>query len=108
MFNIMPMVTSSLTGTIGARPILSIKLPVTIDTMLNFDGDGHGGGVGMCKQTFTQQKNTVITEQLSAILKNIFNAIAFKISCSLTHPEISLWSVFQISRTQPANLLEIE
>ena len=34
------------TGRMGDRPILPVKLPVI---MLNFDGDGHG--VGTCKHT---------------------------------------------------------
>ena len=37
----------------GSRPILPVKLPITINTMVNFDGgcDGDGDGVGICKQT---------------------------------------------------------
>ena len=37
------------------EPILPVKVPVTIDTMVNFDRDVHGDGdgVGMCKLTFT-------------------------------------------------------
>ena len=46
-FNIMSIVTGSLTGRMGDRAILTVKLPVTISTMVNFDG----GGVGMVKQT---------------------------------------------------------
>ena len=38
-----------LTGRMGMEPILPVKQPVTIDTMLNFDGDG----VGMCKQALS-------------------------------------------------------
>ena len=36
----------------GFRPILPVRQPITISTMLNFDGDGDGigDGVGMCKQ----------------------------------------------------------
>ena len=34
----------------GSAPILSIKQSVTISTMINFDGEGHGDGT--CKQTF--------------------------------------------------------
>ena len=34
-FNIVLMVTGSLTGQMGDRPILPVKLPVTIDIMLN-------------------------------------------------------------------------
>ena len=45
-FITVPMVT----GRMGSRPILPVRQPVTIDIMLNFDGDGHcdGDGVGMC------------------------------------------------------------
>ena len=45
-FNIVPMETVCLTGRMGTEPILSIKRPISIDTMLNFDGDGDGHGVG--------------------------------------------------------------
>ena len=36
----------------GLEPILPVRLLVTIDIMLNFDGhcDGDGNGVGTCKQ----------------------------------------------------------
>ena len=49
------MVTGSLTGKMGVRPILPVRLSVTIATMLNFDGhcDGDGDGVGMCKQALS-------------------------------------------------------
>ena len=47
-FNIVLMVTGSLTGRMGDR------LPVTIDMMLNFDGDG----VGTCKQ-YSRRKGYV-------------------------------------------------
>ena len=47
----------------GLVPILSIKVPVPIDTMLNFysDYDGHGDGDDTCIQTlrgidFKQQR----------------------------------------------------
>ena len=53
-FNIVLMVTGSLTGRMGDTSILPVKLPITISTMLNFDGhcDGDGDGVGTCKHTF--------------------------------------------------------
>ena len=59
-FIIVPMVTDSLTGKMGIRPILPVRLSVTIATMLNFDGhcDGDGDGVGMCKQALTQHWST--------------------------------------------------
>ena len=45
-------IVSMVTGRMSLEPILPIKQPITIGTMLNFDGDGHGDGVGMCKQNF--------------------------------------------------------
>ena len=48
-FNIVPMVMNRLTDRIGAEPILSFKRSVSIDIMLNIDGDGKG----VCKQTIT-------------------------------------------------------
>ena len=53
-FIIMPMVTGSPTGRMGSIPILPVRLPVTIITMLNFDRhcDGDGNGLGTCKQAF--------------------------------------------------------
>ena len=40
-------------GRMGLEPILPVKVPVTIGTILNFDGDCDcdGHGVGTCKQT---------------------------------------------------------
>ena len=37
----------------GLEPIVSVKVPVTIGTVLHFDGDrdGDGNGVGKCKHT---------------------------------------------------------
>ena len=40
-----------LTGRIGQSPILPVKLPVTINTMFNFDVHCDGDGVGRCKHT---------------------------------------------------------
>ena len=36
----------------GVEPILPLRQPVTIGTIIKVDGDGvgHGDGVGMCKQ----------------------------------------------------------
>ena len=45
------MVTVRLMGSMGTEPILSIKRSVSIDTMINFDGDADGDGT--CKQAFT-------------------------------------------------------
>ena len=36
-----------------SEPNLHVKLYVSIDTMLNFEGDGHGHGNGTCKRTFS-------------------------------------------------------
>ena len=44
--------TDSLMGRMGVEPILFVKLPITIDTMLNFGGDGDG--VETRKHTFIQ------------------------------------------------------
>ena len=41
-------IVSMLMGRMGLEPILPIKVPVTIGTILNFDRDG----VGKCKQIF--------------------------------------------------------
>ena len=48
-FNIMSIVADSLTGRMGDRTILPVKLPITTSTTLNFDGTvtGTGKGVGM-------------------------------------------------------------
>ena len=56
-FIVVPIVTGSLTGRKGDRPILPVKLPVTIDIMINFDGhcDGNGNGIGMFRHTFTSR-----------------------------------------------------
>ena len=66
------MVTGSLTGRMGLEAILPVKLPVTINTMLNFDGhsDDDGDAVGMCKQAFTYKLN----------FKQFLNDISFKVS----------------------------
>ena len=44
-----------LTIRMGCEPILSVKWSVSIDTMINFDGDsdGHGDGDSTCKQAFS-------------------------------------------------------
>ena len=48
-------------GRMGTEPILSIKQSVSIDTMINFDGDrdGHGYGDGTCKQALRQRNNVL-------------------------------------------------
>ena len=37
----------------GFAPNLSVKQSVTIDTIINFDGDGYGHGNSMCKRVLT-------------------------------------------------------
>ena len=41
-----------LTVRMGSEPILSVKWSISIDTIVNFDGDGdgHGDEDGTCKQ----------------------------------------------------------
>ena len=48
------MVTGTLTGRMGSTLILPVKVPVTITTMLNFDGLNFGPnfGVDTCEQGF--------------------------------------------------------
>ena len=48
-FIIVSMEMDRLMDRMGSVPILPVKWTVTIGTMLNFDGDGHGDGT--CKQT---------------------------------------------------------
>ena len=57
-FNILPMVTVCLMGRMGTEPILSVKRSVSIDTMINFDGDGdgHGDRDGTCIQAFSSSR----------------------------------------------------
>ena len=53
-YNIVPMETVRLIDRMGTEPILSIKWTVSIDTMINFDGNGHGDGT--CKQALRSNK----------------------------------------------------
>ena len=44
-FNIVPMVTVVFTDKMGSRPIVPVKVPITIGSMMDFDGtldDGDG------------------------------------------------------------------
>ena len=41
------------TDRLSSIPILPIKQSVSIDTMINFDGNGDGHGDGTCKQALT-------------------------------------------------------
>ena len=56
-----------MTGWMGLEPILPVKVPITMGTMLNFDGDCHGDGhgIGMCKQTLIRPIAMVCTILLS-------------------------------------------
>ena len=49
------MVTGRLTEKMGPVPNMPITRPVSINTILNFEGEGHehGDGDGTCKQAFT-------------------------------------------------------
>ena len=64
-FTIAPMVTGRLTGRMGLVPILPVGRPITISTLLNFDGDGDriGDGVGMCKQAFNQKRFNIVQKR---------------------------------------------
>ena len=55
------MVTVRLMGRMDTEPILFIKPSVSIDTMINFDGDGDGhvDGDGTCKQALRQRNNVL-------------------------------------------------
>ena len=45
-------IVSIVTVRMGSEPSLPVKRSLSIDTMLNFDGDGdgHGNSDGTCKQ----------------------------------------------------------
>ena len=46
----------------GVQPILPIKVSITINLMLKFDGDfdGHSDGDFTCKQTFNVKKDICV------------------------------------------------
>ena len=54
--------------------IQPVRLPFTIGTMLNFDGDsdGNGKGVGMCKHTLIlfQIKHLIILPRILEFFRN--------------------------------------
>ena len=54
-------------GRMGVQPILPVKVPVTIGTMLNFDGDcdGDGHGVGTCKHSLSHKTKIATLESVS-------------------------------------------
>ena len=62
-FIIVPMVTVPLMDRMGPLSILSLKGPVTADTMLNFDGDyhGHGHNDATCEQTLRSNTSSCMT-----------------------------------------------
>ena len=99
-FNIMSMVMDSLTGRMGDRPILPVKLPITISTMLNFDGNCYGDrdGVWMCKQTLSdlclrQTRLSCWTSAPSVIFAHrIWNGFSIdrsRISSEEIHPSLN-------------------
>ena len=47
------MVIDCLTDRLGTEPNVSVKQSITIHIMVNFHGDGHGNGYGMCELAFT-------------------------------------------------------
>ena len=68
----MPMVVVHLTGRMGTEPILSIKRSISIDAMINFDGDGdrHGDGDGTCKQALSIKASVLIEQRwISALTR---------------------------------------
>ena len=62
-----------------AQPFFSIKVFITIDTMINFDGDFDGNGDVTCKQTFKQRLQTGWS-RLNAFLSFLLN---FTVEASL-------------------------
>ena len=53
------MVMVHLMGRMGTEPIPPIKRSVSIDTMINFDGEGDGDGT--CKQALNTRSQTLQT-----------------------------------------------
>ena len=55
-------------------PILSVKRSVSIDTMINFDGDGdeHGDGDGTCKHASTTDTVLNVNGQFDVTCKQSF------------------------------------
>ena len=57
----------------GTEPILPVKRSISIDTMLNFDGDGDG----TCKQAFTLKNNLHFTCHFIVGIKSMsFSTVA--------------------------------
>ena len=65
-----PLVKFTLMDRMDSEPNLSIKRSITIDTMLNFDGDsdGHGDGDGMCNGPFTCTISVTVTVYIVQML----------------------------------------
>ena len=63
----MSMMTGTLIDRMGSRPILPIKVSITIGTMLNVDSDfdGHGDGDATCKQTLIWHTEISLTKRCS-------------------------------------------
>ena len=91
------MVTVHLTVIMRSVPILSFKWSVSIDTMLNFDGDGHsdGDGDGTREQTFnmfemaTQPLDLINKSQsqsyrVNSLLRSIHTYVPLKVIVFLT------------------------
>ena len=68
-FDIVLMVMGSLSSRMGDRPILPVKLPITVDLMLNFDRDSDSGRdvVLTSKQTFTQSTKIPRTVNINVL-----------------------------------------
>ena len=70
----------------GPVPILPVKLPVTISTMLKFDRHCHGdgNGVGMCKHTLSHMHH--VSNHVSIIVK-LPETVKSKISTRISNIE---------------------
>ena len=55
--------TDRLTGKLGTEPILPVRQSVSIDTMINFDGDGDRDGT--CKGLLTPNDSVSFTVMLT-------------------------------------------
>ena len=59
----------------GSEPNLSVKWCLTIDTMLNFDGDfdGYGHGDGTCKGLFTRTVSVSVSVSITVKVYHCVN-----------------------------------
>ena len=66
--------TDCFTGGMGSVPILPVKQPISIGTMIKLDGDGHGhrhgDGDGTCKQTLTDEFS-ILTDRKKLLLMSL-------------------------------------